>query len=198
MIISFFDNEQNRQAINDLNSDQHRVVSNFPAFKFDDSNKLTLISLNADGFFQNLIAPKILVEKLLKSGLPDSIKEVEILVSDIDKDHPLLDYGMQFGRELLAHKREVTIKVPINDDGQTLIVPPKNKGDNWQIFMIQTPPGKQQTSNFDSYYSLSNSLIFEGKLEEFLQEDKCIITSKEITSSAQRAEISENPFYQPF
>jgi hypothetical protein len=197
MIISFFDNDYNRKAIADLKSNEHKTVSNYPFFKFDDSGNLILLSLSADGFFQNLIAPRILVEKLLKNGFPTSIREIEILVSDIDKDSPLLDYGIRLGREFLAQERELTIKISMNNEGQTLIIPPENKGGNWQVFLINTPFSKQQERNFEMCSSLPKKLIFEGNIKDFLQKDDCLLTPEDIAASAKRSAISKNPFYQP-
>lgn len=196
MIISFFDSDLNRKGIGSLKSESgHSLIINFPNFEFDQSDKLTLVSLNADGSFQNLIAPQILAAKLLQSGLPASIKEIEIIVSDIDKDNPLLDYAMRLGKAFFNKNREITIKAVMSMEGETLVVPPDKESDDWHVYLINGSSDAEGTG-FDFYYSQPKTLLFEGKIQDFLQED-CVITPKEISSSSQQADISDNPFYQP-
>ena len=197
MIISFFDSDLNKKGISSLKSeDGHSLVINFPNFEFDKSEKLTLVSLNADGSFQNLIAPQILATKLLQSGLPASIKEIEIIVSDVDKENPLLDYAMRLGKAFLNNNREVTVKAVMSMEGETLIVPPEQAGDDWRVYLIHGSSDAVKGKDYDFYHSQPKTLLFEGKIQDFLQDD-CVITPKEISSSSQQAEISKNPFYQP-
>ncbi|MCL9684366.1 hypothetical protein [Legionella maioricensis] len=196
MIISFFDSALNRKGIGSLKSENgHSLIINFPNFEFDQSDKLTLVSLNADGSFQNLIAPQMLAAKLLQSGLPASIKEIEIIVSDIDKDNPLLDYAMRLGKAFFNKNREITIKAVMSMEGETLIVPPDKESGDWRVYLINRSSDAEGKC-FDFYCSQPKTLLFEGKIQDFLQED-CVITPKEISSSSQQAEISQNPFYQP-
>jgi hypothetical protein len=198
MIISFFDSDLNRKGIGSLKSeDGHFLVVNFPNFEFDKSEKLTLVSLNADGSFQNLIAPQVLATKLLQSDLPDSIKEIEIIVSDVDKENPLLDYAMRLGKAFFNNNREITIKAVMSMEGETLIVPPKKEGDDWCVYLIHRSSEAEKGKGFDFYHSQPKTLLFKGKIHDFLQEEDCVITPKEISSSNQQAEISKNPFYQP-
>ena len=80
-------------------------------------------------------------------------------------------------------------------EGETLVVPPDKESDDWHVYLINGS-SDAEGKGFDFYYSQPKTLLFEGKIQDFLQED-CVITPKEISSSSQQADISDNPFYQP-
>ncbi|WP_028389547.1 hypothetical protein [Legionella fairfieldensis] len=183
MIISFdFGSSLNEKGIEALKLEgNHTLIRKFPYLEFEknEDSKLILLSLKADGSFQKKIAPKILANKLLENGLPSSVKEIEIIVSDADEDSSLLNYGMSLGKAFLNQGRKLTIKTSMHNEGKTRIVPPEEKEGDWHVYLLKSPEPE----------------VFKGKIQEFLQD--CTLTPKEISSNNQLPEISKNPFYQP-
>jgi hypothetical protein len=188
LIISFFNALNNQKAIESLirDHDDSEVIS-FPDFKFksDSHNKLMLISLNADGRFQMKIKPEVLTRKLLENGLPASVSEIEIIVSDIERDERLWDYALELGKAFLQAGREVTVKATRNIEGRTLVVPPEKPGESWRVYLLDLGL-EDRTRDFNYYNSLSQAktLIFEGKtIQDFLDENEedCKITPKRIS-----------------
>src|SRR5258707_13200429 len=60
----------------------------------DDS--LTIIDLSGDAKFQNTEAASVLAKTLLQCGLPDSVKTINFIVSDVDRPQRMSSYWYQF------------------------------------------------------------------------------------------------------
>ncbi len=179
MIISYKNNALNEKAITALVAEnQGMKVVPFPRFRFDGikTTKLILLSLSDDGLFQKFISAGILAKQLIKNGLPSSVNEIDVIISDVDPNNPLLAFCAQLGEEFLKAEREVFIKATISVEGPTLVVPPEIEGGNWHI------------------YTLDKKVIFEGKrIEDYLNKDECIITPQEAAYSSKLPDISKNP-----
>jgi hypothetical protein len=116
------------------------AVDIFSNFKLDDSEDevLTFLDLRADASFQTLITPEKLSCDLCKHGLLSSnINCIELLISDVALDKPLVTYAQELANALQRHGRVVEVRALAKPGGMTLIGPPRDEGGDWSVHFLK-------------------------------------------------------------
>ena len=93
-----------------------------------DGDTLFVLDLNYNGDFQRHLSPDLFVEQLIKKGLPVHIKNIDLIVSDINPQKKLSVFAQEMVNYLNKknHERAMTVHVITDLNYKiTMIDPPK-------------------------------------------------------------------------
>lgn len=133
-----------------------------------DGDTLFVLDLNYNGDFQRHLSPDLFVEQLIKKGLPEHIKNIDFIVSDINPQKKLSVFAQEMVNYLNKkhHERAMTIHVITDLNYKiTMIDPPKADSSLWKVYgfkkLIFIP-----SKNEEAYRALlkeqSKILLWEG------------------------------------
>ena len=133
-----------------------------------DGDTLFVLDLNYNGDFQRHLSPDLFVEQLIKKGLPVHIKNIDLIVSDINPQKKLSVFAQEMVNYLNKknHERAMTVHVITDLNYKiTMIDPPKADSSLWKVYgfkkLIFIP-----SKNEEAYRALlkeqSKILLWEG------------------------------------
>lgn len=139
-MILYLDSRFNQRAASFLAADGEKSAELFErGYRLDSKDEvLSIVDLRADDAFQQLIAPKQLVESLCKHDLSEQIKTIELIVSDISTRFPLAAYAQELANAFQSQGYTVQISAPMRLGGMTFITPPTHGSDQWSIYFFKT------------------------------------------------------------
>jgi hypothetical protein len=138
MIILMIESEINRNASRALCSEaeESQVYPDVTLFNVKDTT-LTIVDLEADSQFQLLSTPASFADFLLKNGLSDEIKTINLIVSDVTPETSLFGYAQKLC-DALREKDKVVVAHVVSDANYRLCfaVPPSNQDLQWYVYGI--------------------------------------------------------------
>jgi len=131
------------------------------------SNICVIIDLNEENqLTKENILPETLVKKLIDRGLPNTIQDIYLLISELTTDYPLPIYAHQLARffsESYMHLVKIHIPSSLSYSMSMISLPLK---DQWEVFGINKsdiPEGISEIS-LDQLLAIKNEQqIWEGK-----------------------------------
>jgi hypothetical protein len=134
----------------------------------DDS--VTIIDLSGDGSFQNSNSPTLLAKLLIECGLPESVKTVNFIVSDVDPSASMKAYGYQLAHILNSSGRKISVNVCTDENNETCIIPPMRANDDWKVYGVNRGNLKElviepyKNFSYKDFIRLTEAkVIWEGK-----------------------------------
>jgi len=183
MIIQLSDSAINKQAVKALISEhpQQVLIGIVPCAVDADDQILTIMNLDANGREQRFLAPQILAQKLVQLGFLAHIERIQLLISDIDPEAPMLGYATKLSQTIiqLLPDSAITVCVPADLTDCILIKPPEDAEKNWTLYSLPSHelqalelPAKVGLlqGNFEFYRSKMPHIAYEGSIDIKLQE----------------------------
>ena len=160
------------QEIYSLESISNRAKS--PLFIDTTDTILTIIELNANGNMQENFLPKIMTQRLQLAGILAPVRTIQLLISDVSKKKPLLNFATELSEalQIIKPNSDITVRVPRHPEQCTLIEPPaaEEPDGDWTIYVGAHPAGVQPSKEGAfQYYQEKLIPSFIGDIEKALQ-----------------------------
>ena len=127
-----------RQAAEQLSHATREEVSYFYDTNLSDirSSSITLVDLRADSKFQDCHNAESFADFFYENKLSPTVKEIYLMVSDVNPDNFLLSFTDNFIEKMRTHGIELPMYVcgSVNASA-TFIVPPEQTR-NWKIYSV--------------------------------------------------------------
>lgn len=148
-----------------------------PLIMDSDDKVLTIIDLNANGNLQKLYSPKIMAQRLQELGFLEHIETIQLLVSDIYPQKPMLGFATDLSRALvnLNPQTHLEVKVPADVFECMLITPPEEPNGDWRLYAAK--PAEIKGTLVEDYTAKMH-LKFSGALEEVLHNPDYTVTAE--------------------
>ncbi|HVT62658.1 MAG TPA: hypothetical protein VHD33_04135 [Legionellaceae bacterium] len=197
MIIMLSTSDLNQRAVVALAMKQAQMVLEniaAPASEQIDASDhvLTLVNLDANGREQTYLNATILATRLINAGLLTHIKDIQLLISDIIPEVPMLGYATELSKAIIAKKPESNINVRVLADIRncTLIEPPLLSHKDWTIYALPSekvkalkPPTRDYAIGGFEFYRSVMTKVYCGPIHDQLNDPRYLITAETVRNT---------------